>query len=69
MTAESRLAAYKKIRLPNESEPYLYIRSSIPLASAIHRRKRRNVQEPLGICVVIYYRVVPGLAYREVVSS
>ncbi len=32
-----RLAAYKKLRLPNESEPYLYIRSSIPLASAISK--------------------------------
>ena len=30
-----RLAAYKKIRLPHESKPYLYVRSSIPLASAI----------------------------------
>ncbi|MCG6538089.1 MAG: PAS domain S-box protein, partial [Syntrophales bacterium LBB04] len=29
-----RLAAYKKIRLTQESEPYIYIRSSIPLASA-----------------------------------
>ncbi len=29
-----RLAAYKKISLPHESKPYLYIRSSIPLASA-----------------------------------
>ena len=31
---KSRLVAYKKIRLPHESKPYLYIRSSIPLASA-----------------------------------
>ena len=29
-----RLAAYKKISLPHESKPYLYVRSSIPLASA-----------------------------------
>jgi PAS domain S-box-containing protein len=29
-----RLRAYKRIRLPNEPEPYLYIRSGIPLASA-----------------------------------
>jgi diguanylate cyclase (GGDEF)-like protein/PAS domain S-box-containing protein len=29
-----RLRAYKRMRLPNESEPYLYIRSGIPLASA-----------------------------------
>lgn len=28
-----RLAAYKKLRLSNESEPYIYIRSSIPFAS------------------------------------
>ena len=32
-----RLAAYKKISLPHESKPYLYIRSSIPLASATSR--------------------------------
>ena len=29
-----RLRAYKRISLPHESEPYLYIRSGIPLASA-----------------------------------
>jgi diguanylate cyclase (GGDEF)-like protein/PAS domain S-box-containing protein len=29
-----RIRAYKKMRLPNESEPYLYIRAGIPLASA-----------------------------------
>ncbi len=32
-----RLVAYKKISLPHESKPYLYIRSSIPLASAISK--------------------------------
>ncbi|HUJ89184.1 MAG TPA: PAS domain S-box protein [Syntrophorhabdales bacterium] len=32
-----RLAAYKKIRLPQESEPYIYVRSSIPLASAVSK--------------------------------
>ena len=30
-----RLAAYRKLRLAHESTPYLYIRSSIPLSSAI----------------------------------
>ncbi len=30
-----RLTTYKKISLPHESEPYLYVRSSAPLASAI----------------------------------
>ena len=29
-----RLAAYRKMTLPHESAPYLYVRSSIPLASA-----------------------------------
>jgi PAS domain S-box-containing protein len=29
-----RLVAYKRISLPHESEPYLYVRSSIPLISA-----------------------------------
>jgi hypothetical protein len=29
-----RLTAYKKLSLPHESKPYLYVRSSIPLASA-----------------------------------
>ena len=28
-----RLVAYKRLSLPHESEPYLYVRSSIPLAS------------------------------------
>jgi len=32
-----RLRAYKRISLPQESEPYLYIRSGIPLASATSR--------------------------------
>ncbi len=32
-----RLTAYKKISLPHGSRPYLYIRSSIPLASAISK--------------------------------
>jgi diguanylate cyclase (GGDEF)-like protein/PAS domain S-box-containing protein len=32
-----RLRAYKRISLPHESEPYLYIRSGIPLASATSR--------------------------------
>ncbi len=30
-----RLTAYRKIRLPHESQPYLYIRSSIPKASIV----------------------------------
>jgi PAS domain S-box-containing protein len=30
-----RLTAYKKLRLPHESQPYLYIRSSIPKASVV----------------------------------
>ena len=34
MTAGSAFGAYKRISLPHESEPYLYIRSGIPLASA-----------------------------------
>ncbi len=34
MTAGSAFIAYKRLRLPHESEPYIYIRSSIPLASA-----------------------------------
>ena len=30
---QKRLMAYKRISLPHESQPYLYVRSSIPLAS------------------------------------
>ena len=30
-----RLWAFKKVRLPHESEPYIYIRASIPSASAV----------------------------------
>ncbi len=32
-----RLVAYKKISLPQESKPYMYVRSSIPLAAAVSR--------------------------------
>jgi signal transduction histidine kinase len=32
-----RLTAYKKLRLPHESQPYLYIRSSIPKASVVSK--------------------------------
>jgi PAS domain S-box-containing protein len=35
--ARFRLRAYKKMRLPHESAPYLYIRSGIPLASAVSK--------------------------------
>ena len=36
-----RLAAYKRLSLPHESTPYLYIRSSVPLASAISKANDR----------------------------
>jgi PAS domain S-box-containing protein len=32
-----RLTAYKKIRLPHESKPYLYVRSSIPKAMVVSK--------------------------------
>ena len=32
-----RLYAYRGLRLPHESEPYIYIRSSIPLSSAVSK--------------------------------
>jgi PAS domain S-box-containing protein len=32
-----RLTAYKKLRLPHESQPYLYIRSSIPKATVVSK--------------------------------
>ncbi len=32
---KDRLAAYRKIRLPHESQPYLYVRSSIPRAMVV----------------------------------
>ncbi|HVN97100.1 MAG TPA: PAS domain S-box protein [Syntrophorhabdaceae bacterium] len=32
-----RIAAYKRISLPQETEPYMYIRSSIPFASAVSK--------------------------------
>lgn len=34
---KDRLTAYKKIRLPHHSQPYLYIRSSIPKATVVSR--------------------------------
>ena len=35
----SRLVAYKRISLPHESEPYLYVRSSIPLTRPPRRQR------------------------------
>jgi PAS domain S-box-containing protein len=35
-----RIFAYKKMKLPQEAEPYLYIRSSIPESSAIGRASK-----------------------------
>ena len=34
---EGRLFAYRRLTLPTEAKPYLYIRSSVPLASVISR--------------------------------
>jgi len=34
---KDRLTAYKKIRLPHHSQPYLYIRSSVPKATVVSR--------------------------------
>ncbi len=39
-----RLRAYKRISLPHESEPYLYIRSGIPLASATSKANAAMVR-------------------------
>ena len=30
-----KLGAYRRIRLPHEAEPYMYVRASIPLSSAV----------------------------------
>ena len=48
-----RLVAYKKISLPHESEPYLYIRSSIPLASLTSKAYTAMVKK-LGLLVLVF---------------
>ena len=50
-----RLTAYKKLRLPHESQPYLYIRSSIPKASVVSEADAailRNMAALMSIFVV-----------------
>jgi PAS domain S-box-containing protein len=50
-----RLTAYKKLRLPHESQPYLYIRSSIPKASVISKANAtmfRNMAALMSIFAV-----------------
>ncbi len=48
-----RLAAYRKLRLPNESEPYLYIRSSIPLTSVTSSAYAAMFQR-LGLLILLF---------------
>ena len=48
-----RLAAYKKLRLPHESKPYLYVRSSIPLASATSKANAAMFRN-LSVFVAIF---------------
>jgi hypothetical protein len=50
-----RLIAYKKILLPHESAPYLYIRASIPLASATSKAQAaifKNVTILMAVFVI-----------------
>ncbi len=49
----TRLVAYKKISLPTESKPYLYIRSSIPMASATSKAYT-SMFEKLGLLVLLF---------------
>ena len=48
-----RLVAYKRITLPHESTPYLYIRSSIPLAS-VTSRAYTAMAKKLGFLVLLF---------------
>ena len=48
-----RLAAYRKMTLPHESAPYLYVRSSIPLASATATANAAMVKN-LTLLAVLY---------------
>ena len=49
-----RIRAYKRIRLPNESEPYLYIRSGIPLVSATSKANAALVKN-LSVFVSLFF--------------
>jgi PAS domain S-box-containing protein len=48
-----RLVAYKRITLPQESKPYLYVRSSIPLASVTSKAYAAMTKE-LGLLVLVF---------------
>ncbi|MHB8909408.1 MAG: PAS domain S-box protein [Syntrophales bacterium] len=47
-----RLTAYKKIRLPHDSRPYLYIRASIPLSAATSKAQAAVFQNLLILMAV-----------------
>ena len=49
---EPRFFVYRKIRLPQESKPYLYIRSSVPLASVISRANAAMLQNLAMLFVI-----------------
>ncbi len=49
-----RLVAYKKIRLPHESEPYLYIRASVPQSSATSKAKAAIFKNLLILMAVFF---------------
>jgi PAS domain S-box-containing protein len=48
-----RLFAYKRIRLSEESKPYLYIRASVPMASVISKANVRMIKS-LALLVLVF---------------
>ena len=60
-----RLVAYKRIKLPHERSPYLYIRSSIPLAS-VTSRAYGAMAEKLGFLVLF---LAAGLGFAWLIGK
>jgi PAS domain S-box-containing protein len=58
---KDRLTAYKKIRLPHESQPYLYIRSSIPKASVVAKADAAMFRSMLVLTSVLAVGLILAL--------
>ena len=52
LAGEERFATYRKIRIAGESEPYMYVRAGIPVASVL-RNSNREIARNLGLLLVL----------------
>ena len=50
---KSRLAAYKRVSLPHEAGPYLYVRLSVPMASVVSRADA-SMSRDLAVLLAVY---------------